>query len=154
MKKIVLVILFLVLSCSVIYAYKDDAIIVLGCGMLEKKTTSRVLKAIDDCTPDTKYIIFSGNGIYNISEAEFMINIYEKYNKNCLALPIKEEQSYTTISNAYYSLAFVRAKNITNVTVVTSKNHFYAPIIFKVMQRIENIPIDMQFSFSEYTTND
>jgi len=154
MKKLSLLLLFLMIFSSLIYAYKEDAIIVLGCGLLEKKSTSRILKAIDECDPETKYIIFAGKGIEKISEADYLQELYFKYNKECLAVPLKEVNSYTTISNAFNTMSLIKQKDIKSVTVVTSKDHFYAPIIFNFFNFVNYEPIEIQFSYSDYTRND
>ena len=153
MKKIIFIILLLLLMPS-IYGVTNSAIIVLGCGILENKSTSRVLKAIDECSAQPRYIIFSGRGLNNITEAEFLINLYYKYNTNCLAIPLLEENSYTTISNSLNIMNILAEKNITHATIVTSKNHFYASIIFNAAKILKNVPVTLQYRFSEYTNND
>lgn len=153
MKKIIFIILLLLLMPS-IYGVTNSAIVVLGCGILENKSTSRVLKAIDECSAQTRYIIFSGRGLNNITEAEFLIYLYYKYNTNCLAIPLLEENSYTTISNSLNIMNIFAEKNIAYATIVTSKNHFYAPIIFNAAKIFNNVPVTLQFSYSEYIGND
>ena len=112
------------------------------------------MKAIDECGPETKYIIFAGRGIEEISEADYLQELYFKYNKECLAIPLKEENSYTTISNAFNTMSLIKEKAISSVTIVTSKNHFYAPAIFDFFNFISNADVEINFVYSNYTRND
>jgi hypothetical protein len=152
--KIVIFIILLLLSLPCIYATNNSAIVVLGCGLLEKKSTSRIQKAIEQCTNDTKYILFAGRGIENRTEADYLEELYFKYNSACLAIPLREENSYTTISNSFNVMNLLEEKNITDAIIVTSKNHFYAQIIFYAARILKNVPVSLQFSYSEYTNND
>ena len=153
MKKFFIIFPFL-LSLIVTNALAHSAIVVIGCGILGNKSTSRVLKAIDECSFESNYIIFSGRGRNEISEAEFLRNLYFTYNTKCLAIPLLEENSYTTISNSLSVMTLFREKSITSATIVTSKNHFYAPIIFNTAKILKNIHVTLDFSYSEYTNND
>jgi hypothetical protein len=146
--------LIFLLAVPALSAAGDSAIVVLGCGMLEKKSTGRVISAIEACTNNTAYIIFAGKGIYNQTEADFLEDVYLKYNKKCLAIPVKEEQSYTTISNAFNTIKLFQKLNISRVTITTSADHFYAPFIFKAVSLIEDYPLEIKFVFSNYTEND
>jgi 3-dehydroquinate synthetase len=139
---------------TIAVAYKEDAIVVLGCGLLKNKSTARILEAIEECDPDTKYIIFSGRGIYEQPEHEYLKQLYYEYNYQCLAIPITDAGSYTTLSNAKNVIDFFLEKDIKSSTIVTSEDHFYAPLIFNAINFIKGNPAKINFVFTNYTRND